>query len=307
MTITGLVAICTKNRPQEIVDCVTAIQRIAPDVPVMLVDASDTNATMQACESPLRERFPGLKLHYHSAIRPGIAHQRNQAIDLGRELNIDVIHFIDDDTEVCDGYFQAIEGRFAAEPKLMGIGGVILNMEPRTHVRLRRIFYLAGRPGQVLPSGRNLVGQYPDANADDRVDWIVGCSMSYRMTAFDERRFDPRLEGYSLGEDLDFSFRLSREHPIAVEPTATCVHHMASTERYPMRSHARDRTVLTRRWVGEQRQFGMSMPLFWWSVIGDGTLHAAHGLLARDPTSLDQVRGVLDGVRDILQSRSRPT
>jgi GT2 family glycosyltransferase len=303
-SLRGVAAICTKNRPLEIAESVTAVHRVSPGTVAMVIDASESTASEEVC-ARLAEETPGLKVDYHRAIEPGTARQRNQAVEICREQGIDVIHFLDDDTEVLDGYFEAIEGRFAREPELMGIGGIILNQPPLTYPRIKRFFQLAGRPGQVLRSGRNSLGQYPDAKADDKLDWLVGCSMSFRMSAFEDGlRFDGRLKGYSLGEDLDLSFRLSREHPIAVEPAATCYHHMTSTGRHPMRSHAHDRTVFTHRWVIEQKKLGLSMPLFWWSVLGDCLLHAGHGIVGRSGGSWDQALGVVDGVREILRSGS---
>jgi GT2 family glycosyltransferase len=223
-----------------------------------------------------------------------------------RDLGAEVVHFIDDDTEVAAGYFNAIERRLREDPDVMGVGGVIVNQPPLKYVRIKSFFMLLSRrPGAVLRSGRPTLGQYPGARRASRVEWLSGCSMSFRMAAFDEVAFDGRLQGYSLGEDYDFGFRLSRKHRLAIEPAATCIHHLTPTARGTMRAHARQRTCLTHRRVREYRQLGLSPTAFWWSVFGDFLTHAVHGVLRADVESLQEARGVLDGVLAVVSHEQR--
>ena len=108
------------------------------------------------------------------------------------------MHFIDDDTEVSPGYFEAIERRFRQDPTVMGIGGIIINQPQVNYLAVKSFFLLwSRRRSSVLKSGRNVMGQYPGTHANDPVDWLSGCSMSYRITAFDEVAFDGRLDSYS--------------------------------------------------------------------------------------------------------------
>ena len=290
-----------------------AAHRASPSMPILIIDASTTEATRDACASIVRRNEPSLNLIYRRARQPGLARQRNEAVGVCRELGAGVVHFIDDDTEVSAGYFDGIERRFRQDPTVMGVGGVIVNQPPVNYLAVKSFFLFGSRRrGSVLRSGRNMLGQYPGTRATDRVEWFSGCSMSYRIAVFDRMMFDDRLEGsslgsysVSLGEDYDFGFRLSREHRLAVEPSARCVHHLTPTVRGSMRARAQQRTRTTHRWVSEHRELGLSRTAFWWSALGDFLLHAAYGILRRDPEYLREARGVVDGVIAIVRHGSR--
>lgn len=299
---TGVIVICTRDRPVEVANACTAANAASPNTPILVVDASSTDATQRACATLVDRHGPRLKLTYHSASRPGLARQRNEAIGLCRQMRATVVHFIDDDTEVSPGYFEAIEQRLRQDPHCFGVGGVIVNQPRVTFLGFKRLFLLGSRRrGSVLRSGRVMLGQYPDTSATDRVEWLSGCSMSYRIGAFDGIAFDDRLEGASIGEDYDFGFRLSRRHALVVEPAATCVHHLTPTARSSRRVHARTRTQLIHRRVIEYRVLGLSPAAFWWSTLGDFLLRGTYGALRRDARSLHEALGVVEGAVSVLR------
>jgi len=301
----GVVVICTKDRPDEIEKSCAAADRASPSIPILIVDASTTDATRDVCEHFVRQNASSLTLMYRRASRPGLARQRNEAIGICRELGVQVVHFIDDDTEVSDGYFDAIERRFRTDPTAIGVGGIILNQPAVNYVALKSFFLLGShRRGSVLRSGRNILDQYPGTLATDRVEWLNGCSMSFRITVFDDTTFDGGLRGYSIGEDYDFSFRVSRTHKLVVEPAATCIHHLTPTMRGSARTHARQATEATHRWVNAHRELGMSPVAFWWSAFGDLLLRVGHGVVCRDRKSLHAAIGVVDGVTAIIFGRA---
>ena len=301
----GVVVICTKDRPDEIEKSCAAIDKASPNISILIVDASTTDATRDVCEHFVRQNASSLTLLYRRASRPGLARQRNEAIGICRELGVQVVHFIDDDTEVSDGYFDAIERRFQTDPTAMGVGGVILNQPVVNYVALKSFFLLGShRRGSVLRSGRNILDQYPGTLATDRVEWLNGCSMSFRITVFDDTTFDGGLQGYSMGEDYDFSFRVSRTHKLVVEPAATCIHHLTPTMRGSARTHARQATEATHRWVNAHRDLGMSPAAFWWSTLGDFLLRVGHGVIYVKRESLHAAVGVVDGVIAIVLGRA---
>ncbi len=280
-----------------------AANKAAKSTTILVLDASATHATRDVCESLIGQIGASLRLIYRRANHAGLARQRNEAVAICRQLGAEIIHFIDDDTEVSADYFAAIEQRLAADPAIAGVGGIIVNQPTVRFVGLKRLFLLGSRKrGTVLRSGRNILGQYPGTAASDHVDWLSGCSMSFRITAFDGLAFDSALQGYSFGEDYDFTFRVSRRHRLAVEPSALCVHHLTPTMRGSRRTHARLRTEATHRWVKQNRIFGMSAAAFWWSVLGEFLLSLGHGVFYGDRDSLHTARGVVDGVRAIALS-----
>ncbi len=286
-----------------------AAHAASPSIPILVIDASTTEATRYVCEGIARRPESSLNLIYRRASQPGLTHQRNEAVGICRELGAKLVHFIDDDTEVLAGYFDAVERRFHQDPTVMGVGGIIINQPLVKYLTIKSFFLMGSRrPASVLRSGRPVLGQYPGARATARVEWLSGCSMSFRITAFDDQMFDSRLQGYSLGEDYDFGFRLSRKHRLAIEPMATCIHHLTPTARSSMRTHARQRTKATHDWVCEHSAFGLSRTAFWWSTFGDFLLHAVNGTLRANVVSLREAQGVIDGVIAIARDeRARCT
>ena len=101
---------------------------------------------------------------------PGLAHQRNAALTWIYEHrpSAHYVYFIDDDTEVLPGYFDAVDAMFEARPDVAGVGGVVLNHPRPRHITAKSLFLLYGRtPGRRPPSGRLTIGHYEGDEADD--------------------------------------------------------------------------------------------------------------------------------------------
>jgi GT2 family glycosyltransferase len=56
------------------------------------------------------------------------------------------------------------------------------------------------------------------------VEFMQGCLMTARTDVARDLRFDERLPGYGLGEDEDFSYRLSRRGRVRFLPDVAIVH-----------------------------------------------------------------------------------
>jgi GT2 family glycosyltransferase len=276
------------------------------DAMVIVIDASTEGAadSEQACRD-VAEHHPGATVHYVRAFEPGLTKQRNQAADLCAELDVDVIHFLDDDAEVMPGYFDAIEAEFARDDRVAGVGAVIMNAPPTRHQWFRRVFLLHARSGgRVLRSGRGVTGCVPGAQIGEKVDWLSGCCMSYLTSICREHRFDGRLRGYSPGEDLDFGFRVSRQSRLLVAHEARCLHHVSPSNRMAAYDFWRDRTILMFAWAREQRPNGISRIAFVWSVLGELILLLLAALKNRDRSSLKAPAGVMAGLKVCIQARA---
>lgn len=158
----------------------------------------------------------------------------------------------------------------------------------------------------MLPSGLGTVGHRPGCGGD--VEWLQGGAASYRLAALRGRSFDERLHGVSWGEDLDFSFRLGRDHRLCICPTALTRHGMSPLQHRSPRSVTRERVPVQHRWVVENRRHGMRRTAFWWSVAGELLLRGTGAALSRGPDGArhrETVRGMLDGIADVLTGRAR--
>lgn len=300
----AVVVICTKDRPHELRSALCALARDRPDAAVLVVDASSDDLSQRVCADQ-RAIHPRLDVVHIRATRPGLARQRNEAIDMLKEQPPEFVHFLDDDTEICPGYLDAIERRLDQEPDLSGVGGIILNLKPVRRTWVRALCFLWGPPNSVTRAGRVVPGQYPGAPSADRVEWISGCCMSYRMSTFQRERFDDRLEGYSPGEDFDFGFRVSRWGCLAIEHGARCLHHVSAVNRMDAYKHARDSTALLYVWVKEQRSSGMSRPHFWLATTGDVVINLVYGAIRRDRQALGRAAGLIAATAIILRGDAR--
>lgn len=294
----GLVVICTRNRPDDLAKALAALDAVAPGTEVLVADSSDDAHT-----SDVRDL---VEVHDDVVLltcEPGLARQRNQALDWMRTHRPETpyVHFVDDDTEVLPGYVDAICDVFESRPEVAGVGGVVLNQPRPRHVGTKRLFHLYGpTPGQVLPSGRVTIGHYEGDEAAHPM-WLPGCAMSYRTSAIAGRRFDDRLEGYSLGEDMYFSFALSHDHALAIALDARVLHHFSPQNRLSRTRLAPVKIALLHRFVRENREHGMRLRSFWVAVAGDMVLKLADGVRRGDGDSVAEAGAIARGAWHTLR------
>jgi GT2 family glycosyltransferase len=148
--------------------------------------------------------------------------QRNKGIDAARGK---VVVFIDDDCTVQADLFEAL-ARVYRDRSVIGATGLILEpANPRfaSSGRLRRLLLGGGQQGTMNRFGfrRPLV----DLESEHDMEFMYGPLMSARREYAADVRFDERLGAYALGEDDDFSYRLSRRGRLRYEPTAVVHHH----------------------------------------------------------------------------------
>jgi GT2 family glycosyltransferase len=289
-----LVVICTRNRPKDLVLAVDACLGDDNDVRILVVDASGPE------EKALNHFNMSLRNILLIDHEPGLTQQRNAALKYARREAVSVVHFIDDDTIVQAGYLGAIRKAFLSDIKIAGVGGVVLNQPLPKFPKLKSFFLLYGRePGKILKSGRNVIGHYPTHPATDP-DWLPGCCMSYRLDCLDGLEFDSTRDGYAWGEDFDFSFRLSREHPLSICPDARILHMESPVNRLRVGELSRTRTVALHGWVVQHQIDGMSRCAFAWSAVGEVLLRSLSFIKSMSRDDRDTALGVCRGIWDIL-------
>jgi GT2 family glycosyltransferase len=129
---------------------------------------------------------------------------------------------------------------------------------------------------------------------------MPGALMSARREVAAEVRFDEALSGYALGEDDDFSYRLSRRGRVRYLPDAV-VDHLALGTR-TMDRRVQDRLVILNRTYLFRKNFGDTLR----GRIGFAALIAmifAHRVLNREWSG---VRGLLDGLREVRRGPALP-
>jgi glucosyl-dolichyl phosphate glucuronosyltransferase len=225
--------------------------------------------------------------------RPGLTIQRNRGIDAAGG---EVLLFTDDDCTLEPEIFEGLAAAYA-DPSLVGASGRLIE-GPSGRIgsdcdsRLRRLVLGGGRQGTMTAFGfrRPIV----DTDREHELEFMPGSFMSARRDAARAVRFDERLTGYALGEDDDFSFRLSRMGKMRYLPTAV-VHHRQVGRPGLVDSRAFNRNLVLSRAYLLQKNFGDGAR----ARLGFAALIAmlcGHRILNREWRGL---RGLLDGLVDV--------
>jgi glycosyltransferase involved in cell wall biosynthesis len=120
---TATVAVCTRDRPEDLRCCLEAIMRLPDDGQEVLVvdNCPSTEATRHLVESYVRVR-------YVREERPGLDIARNRAL---REARHEVVAFIDDDAVPDPGWLRALLRNFD-EPSVLCVTGLTMPLELET-------------------------------------------------------------------------------------------------------------------------------------------------------------------------------
>jgi GT2 family glycosyltransferase len=264
--------ICTRNRHADIKRCLDSLlhQRRMPSR-LLIVDSSDTEDTAELSHQYRNEG--GLPFLEYVHTSPGLTLQRNVALTTLRG-EVDVVHFIDDDVELETEYIEELMKAFEVDASLVGAGGLIKGGNRK---KARIIARLAGRdsihPGRVLSTGFNIGAHETPFDVD--VDWLPGCSMSFRLAMIDGLTFDERRVGYAIGEDADFGLRASARGTLRHVHAARLFHHQS-----PVNRHKRPllvRMAVAHRWSLADDKLGRVRR----SMVVYGTLTESATYLAR--------------------------
>ncbi len=264
----------------------------------MIVDASATPARDAA--DRLAGGMPGCRVALIGSL-PGLPRQRNLGT---RTTTGSVLVYLDDDVILEPAYLAAVARTFEEDRtgQIGGAGGAqVPDPTPREGFLRRtacRLFLLDtyGR-GVVKRSGRPDYVFSPRSRME--VECLSGCNMAYRREVLHALSFDERLGGYALGEDLQFSYRVSRRWKLVLTPEARLEHRHAGGGR-PLRDEHQAMAVFNRYLFF--REHLARGPVDWivyaWSSLG------AMLLILRDPAARG-LRGALTGYRAILRHLHR--
>ena len=299
------VVICTRNRPAELARTLQSVARQsgAHHRRVVVVDGSDQDDAERTAAVVRRWNDAPVPFHHHRYSGPPAGtRQRNAGVDLLPD-SVDVVHFLDDDMTLQAGYFEALCDALADHPSLLGVGGIILDSteeSPRPSVSwAHRMFLLrTDRPSRVLSSGHTTIAWPLPGRPLQPAEWLATGASSYRASVFSAHRFDPAVAGPSPRlEDLDFSFRVAQDGPLAVVSRARCVHRGASRNARGMPATARERVVRRYWFVRKNMDSPRNRLAYWWSLVGQVVALT----VSSHPGSTEALRGLLRGLRTVLR------
>jgi glycosyltransferase involved in cell wall biosynthesis len=286
--------VVTKDRPSSLRASLHGICATVPaDGEIIVVDG-DPGRSAESIVKQVESANGGAPIHYLSGVS-GICAQRNAGLEVARG---DVVIFTDDDCVPASGFYDALAQAYA-DPDVVGVTGRVLQPSSTrigsdVESSLRRTVLGGGRQGSMTSFGfrRPIV----DLDIARRIEYMPGTNMSARRAAALEVGFDENLQhlgGYSLCEDDDFSYRLSRKGAIEYAPAAA-VHHDLVGEGTRNRREL-DRSVVANRTYLFRKNFRPTVR----AKLGFATLLAVlfgHRILNRE---WQGVRGLLDGLRDV--------
>lgn len=214
------IIICTKDRPKEIVDILETV-RIQKRIPnkLIIVDGSDIPVKEQV------DLFGDLPIEYTTCRPPSLPKQRNVGISMLTDSD-EWVGFLDDDLLLNESTFLEIENVIKTRQNSENLGGVgitNLNAPDIGKSFIRDLFYLDDFRGGVFTKS-GCASVFRRSDDDQKVEWLSGGVSFWRKDILQTYKFDEWFDGIGYLEDVDFSYRVSRDYNLYLSSKATCTH-----------------------------------------------------------------------------------
>ena len=217
------VAVCSRDRTEDLSRCLEALEHLEPAADELLV--VDNAPTSDETERLVRERHPAVR--YVREAKPGLDHARNRAV---AEVTTEIVAFTDDDVIVDAGWAHALAAAFGADPEAVAVTGLVVPWELETDAQVLFERYrsfargFAPERAQADPAVGPIGWRYGNTG---RLG--TGANMAFRRDVFDRvGLFDPALGAGSVaraGDDLEMFFRLLKAGgAIRYQPSAVVRH-----------------------------------------------------------------------------------
>ena len=200
----------TLNRPELVRNLLSSIEKqtILPDE-IIVVDQSDNKAT---CDI--------LNAWNHGKIKKKYIHRQVKSLILARHAGLDacdktdLVAFFDDDITLDPLFSENIIKVFIDDSKEKYAGGMGTVQGWSYRPKPFQAFFLMPHEG----SGRFLISgmqTYPHWKKEFcETEFLSGGCTFWRRKIIEKYRFDERICGTGHGDDVDVSFRISRDHKL---------------------------------------------------------------------------------------------
>jgi len=231
------VIIPTYNRSSEILETLKNMRK-ANVKEILIIDQSrimeEASKIKRIC-SELNES--GLQIKYNHFDFASTAMARNKGIEIS-DPSSKIISFIDDDVTIQENYFETIISKFNSHPEVWGVTAYIPEEVSKLDLILdktiRNLFNLRKYEDSSCRILCPYCNTYPlKLTKDIYAQWFPGVTMSYKKDIFNKYHFDNCLGGYSLAEDMEFSYSLFLANPRALllTPDTLVEHRFSAVER----------------------------------------------------------------------------
>lgn len=237
MNYSHTVIICTRDRVAEIHEFLENLATTSSfeTVRVIIVENSLSEKNFLSVKKTIQNES---KFNNVFVIQspPGLARARNESF---QHLASDIIHFMDDDIVLPINYFEVVDRVFFENQDTGGLApyiqtGPVLSKKTAIEHLVKAFLKPLNAEGKLSKSGRATWFSWPGTTR--QVNWLPGCCMAYRLEVINNFRFETRLEngplgGYALGEDLDFSHRVSKVSKLLYLGEISIIHKLAPNNR----------------------------------------------------------------------------
>lgn len=286
----------TKDRPGDLRRLLASlrVQTVRPD---QLVIADGSEATLEGVVA----EFADLPITYRRVHPPSLARQRNAGMEV---MSPAMTHagYLDDDLLFEPDAMAAMRAWWERAPADAGGAGFnIVNQRPGRGLALKSVFLMDSvRRGVVLPSGYNT----PIGAVTETIDvqWLYGGATVWRRGVIEQVRYDEWFEGLGYLEDLDYSYRVAKQHRLFVVADAR-IQHLTS---YEIR---RDRNYLFGKWQAINRMYfvrkhqELSPAACLWALVGQTMVNLTRVVSDRDPGGLLRAAGNAAGLAMVMLGR----
>ena len=308
------VLVPTMNRLDDMMEMVDSV--LAQTVPMhvfAVVDSGDT----PTLEARLREKLDpvGIELIYRTST-PGTSLQRNIGLDeLSKQLHADDLVFFFDDDVLLEPDYVAETQRCMELPMSPPVGCVLatFTQEPRSRGWKQHWFKVFQMTHQIDGNEAKLgaagaVQWLREPSIDASVPVASGGRTCYRWAAIQDERLDEFLPGYTLNEDVEYSFRVAKLWSIVHSPTVKLFHKRSPTQRIDYGDRL-SRMIYSQFYFFRKHRPSdpTHLAALAWNAAGTSTFYIAAGLLkSNSKDRLGAIKGVIHGYRKCVDELKKP-
>lgn len=284
------IVIPTYNRAKDVKETLISLQPFIKELgEIIVVDQSKDNQTKE-----IVKKFENKKVKYLFSKTPSITIARNLGVK-NSSKNSRLICFIDDDVTLGRNYFSEILKIFNSNPQSKAVAAFFhienLGFFGKMENFLKKLFFI-----RYYENNARIISAYGNTYPNNlkntiKAQWLPGVNMVYKKEVFNEQKFDENLLGYTVAEDIDFSYRLSKRYPnsIFITPFAKITHRASMVERYPTEKMAYINQIdhFYFNYKNLNKNFAQKI-IFIWSLLGISFLRTLN--MTIKPTKINYLK-----------------
>lgn len=211
----------------------------------------------------LTKKIKGIKYIYSKI--PSITIARNIGIK-NVDKNTKIILFLDDDVTLDKKYLENLLEVYNEKQDAIAVAGYFEPPKYNPLENFAKKMFLLQNFGKSCKITSPFGNTYPKKlNKIIKVDWMPGVNMSYKKEVFNNYKFDEKLLGYTIAEDIGFSYRLKKAKigEIYLTPKAKIIHRASQIARENLKLKQYINTVDHLYFYYNNKKFSWTLKLIW--------------------------------------------